>query len=182
MTGRRQGADVERVPGVLAQEPPADAEVLRRRRPGERPRLVAEVGLVVEPGAVRDLAPVDRAARVDRPHGGHEAVRPREPLRRQSDDLREAPREVRAAHAGRRAELADRHRARGRREHRARVADEREPGRRAEPSQQLFFEQLQHLVRRRRRGQPLAQLDARAAAPDVLDRHRPVAQLGRRHR
>jgi hypothetical protein len=37
------GADVERVPRVLAQEPPADAEVLRRRRPDERPQLVAEV-------------------------------------------------------------------------------------------------------------------------------------------
>jgi NADPH:quinone reductase len=33
------------------------------------------VGLVVEPGAVRDLAPVDRVGRVDRPHGGREAVR-----------------------------------------------------------------------------------------------------------
>jgi hypothetical protein len=64
---------------MLAQEPPADAEVLRRRRPCERPQLVAEVGLVVEPGAVRDFAPIAQAGRVARPHGGREAVRPREP-------------------------------------------------------------------------------------------------------
>jgi hypothetical protein len=41
--------------GMLAQEPPPDVEMLRRRQPRERPELVAEVGLVVVAGATGEL-------------------------------------------------------------------------------------------------------------------------------
>src|SRR6185369_92181 len=59
---------------MFAQEPPPDFDVPGRRESGERPELVAEVGLVEVAGATGKAAPVDRFGVVDREHGGHEAV------------------------------------------------------------------------------------------------------------
>lgn len=58
---------------MFAQKPP-DFDVPGRREPGERPELVAEVGLVEVACATDEVAPVDRSRRVDREHRGGEAV------------------------------------------------------------------------------------------------------------
>ena len=42
----RQRPAVQRVAGMFAQEPPPNFDVAGRREPGERPELLAEVGLV----------------------------------------------------------------------------------------------------------------------------------------
>ncbi|MER5472158.1 hypothetical protein [Streptomyces sp. NPDC002685] len=47
--------------GMFAQEPPPDFDVPDRREPGERPELVAEVGLVEVACATGEVAPVDRS-------------------------------------------------------------------------------------------------------------------------
>ena len=47
---------------------------------------------------------------------------------------------------------------------------------------QLVLEQRQHLLRPGRHCQPVPQLGTGGAAPDLLQRHGPVAQLGRGHR
>ena len=52
---------------MFAQEPPPDFDVPGRREPGERPELVAEVGLVEVACATGEVAPVDRS-------GGTEAI------------------------------------------------------------------------------------------------------------
>ena len=44
---------------MFAQEPPPDFDVPGRREPGERPELVAEVGLVEVASASGNVAPVD---------------------------------------------------------------------------------------------------------------------------
>jgi hypothetical protein len=46
---------------MFAQEPPPDFDVPGRREPGERPELVAEVGLVEVACATGEVAPVDRS-------------------------------------------------------------------------------------------------------------------------
>ena len=46
---------------MFAQEPPPDFDVPGRREPGERPELVAEVGLVEVACATGEVAPVSRA-------------------------------------------------------------------------------------------------------------------------
>ena len=72
---------------MFAQEPPPDVDVPDRREPGERPELVAEVGLVEVACATGELAPVDRCGGVDREPGGGEAVGAGQPLRRDADEL-----------------------------------------------------------------------------------------------
>jgi hypothetical protein len=111
-----------------------------------------------------------------------EAIGAGEPLRRDADDLLEPLCQVRAADAGGDAQVADRHRARGRRDDAARVADQFQAGGLADQPHQLVLEQRQHLVRPGSRGQPVSQLSDGGAAPDVFQRHRPVAQLARGHR
>jgi hypothetical protein len=74
---------------MFAQEPPPDFDVPGRREPGERPELVAEVGLVERACAMGEVAPVDRSGGVDREHGGGEAVGAGQPLRRDADELLE---------------------------------------------------------------------------------------------
>ena len=167
---------------MLAQEPSSALEVPGRRQPRERAEIVAEVRLVVVAGANREVDPVDRSGGIDLAHGGREAVGAGQPLRRDADELFEPLRQMGAADAGRRAQLADRHRSCGRRDHAARMADQPQARGLAEPSQQLALEQRQHLARPGRRGEPVSQLSTGAAAPDLLDRHRPVAQLRRGHR
>lgn len=78
----RQRPAVQRVAGMFAQEPPPDFDVPGRREPGERPELVAEVGLVEVACAMGEVAPVDRSGGVDREPGGGEAVGAGQPLRR----------------------------------------------------------------------------------------------------
>ena len=46
---------------MFAQEPPPDFDVLGRRESGERPELVAEVGLVEVACDNGEVAPVDRS-------------------------------------------------------------------------------------------------------------------------
>ena len=86
-----------------------------------------------------------------------------------------------AADAGRHAQVADRHRSRGRRDDAARVADQPQAGGLADPSHQLLLEQRQHLARPGGRRQPISQLLGGGATPDLLHRHRPVAQLDHGH-
>jgi hypothetical protein len=59
---------------MFAQEPPPDFGVPGRREPGDRPELVADVGLAEVACATGEVAPVDRSGGVDREHGGGEAV------------------------------------------------------------------------------------------------------------
>src|SRR5687767_14231649 len=91
---------------MFAQEPPPDLEVPGRREPGERPELVAEVGLVEVACAIGEVAPVDRSGGVDREDGGGEAVGAGQPLRRDADELLEPLCQVRAADTGRRAQVS----------------------------------------------------------------------------
>src|SRR5699024_6332103 len=93
----RQRPAVEHVAGMLAQETPADLDVLGRREAGELSELVTEVSLVEVPGASGEVCPVDRIGGVYGEHGGGEAVRPGQPLRRDADDLLEASRQIGAA-------------------------------------------------------------------------------------
>ena len=95
----RQRPAAQRVAGMFAQEPPPDFDVPGRREPGERPELVAEVGLVEVACATGEVAPVDRSGGVDREHGGGEAVGAGQPLRRDADKLLE-PRCQMSARAG----------------------------------------------------------------------------------
>src|SRR5690348_14031273 len=106
--------------GMLAPEPPPDFEVPSRREPGERPELVAEVGLVEVAGAAGEVAPVDRSGGVDRENGGGEAVGAGQPLRRDADQLLEPLGQMSAADTGGRAQVADRHRPAGGRDDTAR--------------------------------------------------------------
>src|SRR3954447_16048779 len=85
----RQRPAIQHVAGMFAQEPPPDFDVPGRREPGERPELVAEVGLVEVACATGEVAPVDRSGGVDREHGGGEAVGAGQPLRRDADELLE---------------------------------------------------------------------------------------------
>ena len=62
----RQRPAVQRVAGMFAQEPSPDFDVPGRREPGERPELVAEVGLAEMACATGEVAPVDRSGGVDR--------------------------------------------------------------------------------------------------------------------
>src|SRR4051795_2990594 len=71
----RQRPAVQHVAGMFAQEPPPDLDVPGRREPGERPELVAEVGLIEVACATGEVAPVDRSGGVDRENGGGEAAR-----------------------------------------------------------------------------------------------------------
>ena len=167
--------------GMLAQESPPDLEVPRRRQPRERPELVDEVRLVVVAGASGELQPVDRPGGIDRQHGRGEAIRAGQPLRRDADDLLEPLCQMGAADTGRHAQVADRHRSRGRRDDAARVADQPQAGDLADPLHQLLLEQRQHLARPGGRRQPISQLLGGGATPDLLHRHRPVAQLDRGH-
>src|SRR5918998_249893 len=109
-----QRPGVERMAGVLTQEAPPDVEVAGRRQPRERPEVVAEVSLVVVAGASRELGPVDGSGGVDGEHCGGEAVAAGGPLSRGSDGPPLPPWQGRAADAGRHAQVADRHRSRGR--------------------------------------------------------------------
>jgi hypothetical protein len=52
---------------MFAQEPPPDFDVPGRREPGERPELVAEVGLIEVACATGAVAPVDRSVRRGQP-------------------------------------------------------------------------------------------------------------------
>jgi len=70
----------------------------------------------------------------------------------------------------------------GRRDDAAGVADQSQAGGLAQPSDELLLKQRQHLVRYGRHGQPISQLSSGGAAPNLLYRHRPVTQFGRRHR
>jgi hypothetical protein len=45
---------------MFAQEPPPDFDISCRREPGERPELMAEVGLVEVACATGEVGPVDR--------------------------------------------------------------------------------------------------------------------------
>ena len=98
---------------MFAQEPPPDFDVPGRREPGERPELVAEVGLVEVACATGEVAPVDRSGGVDREHGGGEAVGAGQPLRRDADELLEPLCQMSAADTGCHAQVADRHRPSG---------------------------------------------------------------------
>jgi GNAT superfamily N-acetyltransferase len=62
---------------MFAQEPPPDFDVPGRREPGERPKLVAEVGLVEVACATGKVAPVDQSGGVDR-RSPPRATRPKE--------------------------------------------------------------------------------------------------------
>jgi hypothetical protein len=55
---------------MFAQELSPDFDVPGRREPGERPELVAEVGLVEVACAAGEVAPVDRSGGVDRDSTG----------------------------------------------------------------------------------------------------------------
>src|SRR4051794_10823939 len=88
---------------MFAQEPPPDFDVPGRREPGERPELVAEVGLVEVACATGEVAPVNRSGGVDREHGGGEAVGAGQPLRRDADELLEPLCQMSAADTGSRA-------------------------------------------------------------------------------
>src|SRR3954452_1305938 len=101
---------------MFAKEPPPDFDVPGWCEPGERPELVAEVGLVEIAGAPGEVAPVDRSRGVDREHGGGEAVVAGQPLRRDAGELFETPRQMSAADTGGDAQVADRHRSAGRRD------------------------------------------------------------------
>src|SRR3954453_19889476 len=100
---------------MFAQEPPPDFDVPGRREPGERPELVAEVGLVEVAGATGEVAPVDRSGGIDREKGGGEAGGAGQALRWGARELFEPLCQMSAADPGRHAEVADRHRAAGRR-------------------------------------------------------------------
>ena len=63
---------------MFAQEPPPDFDGPGRREPGERPELVAEVGLVEVACATGEVAPVE-SRRSDRPYFrdvGARSIRP----------------------------------------------------------------------------------------------------------
>src|SRR5918997_1383330 len=178
----RQRPAVERVAGMFAKEPPPDFDISCRCQPRELPELVAEVGLIEVAPANGEVAPVDRSGEIDREHGGGQAVAAGQPLRRDADELLEPLCQMSAADTGCHAQVGDRHRPAGHRDHVARVADQPEAGGLTAPSHQLLFEQRQHLVRSGRRGQPVPQLSNGRPAPNLLYRHRPVTQLGRGHR
>src|SRR4051794_7770004 len=90
---------------MFAQEPPPDFDLPGRREPGERPELVAEVGLVEVACATREVASVDRSCGVDRKHGGGEAVGAGQPRRRDADDLLESLCQMSAADTGCHAQI-----------------------------------------------------------------------------
>src|SRR3954469_6089703 len=94
---------------MFAQEPPPDFDVAGRREPGERPELVAEVGLVEVACAIGEVAPVDRSGGVDREHGGGKAVSAGQPLRSDADEPLEPLCQLSAADTGWHAQIADRH-------------------------------------------------------------------------
>ena len=96
----RQRPAVQHVAGMFAQELLPDFDVPGRREPGERPELVAEVGLVEVACVSGEVAPVDRFSDVERQHGGGEAVAAGQPLGRDTDEGLEPLCQMSAADTG----------------------------------------------------------------------------------